>query len=265
MIKECKTCADGVDYEANRGECPKCGDFLRAKSSNGKTPPSKPNAQDDFSTLFDEEFIGSPKPSPIHKKEHQHIDEPKHNYSQPKQQKADNSKSRKEQIEGQVRYFQEDVQESKLVQRWITAFMSGTPLARDQYINSFHVYDSNNNGVEVIVPGKITKGKIADFNIVLVEGVRDTSGPLIASRVVNKNSNTVMQSNIWLSSSSVRFITFLMFAMAAIVLLTIVTTDWTAVGISLTNIVMNIVLQLIQIFLPFIILYFIIFKVLLKR
>ncbi len=237
-VKECPICLDGVEYPKNVGECPKCKNFLRMKKKSANT-----TVNDDFADVFDNTFYEEKKPTPPNKT----TDPFESTYTEQQTSAAREtikvSKAKRNgSIKGQVSNFQEDVIPGKMLGRWFDACIKGIPFMKDGYMNTFQVYDQDGEGHEVVVYGKIVRGKIGDHNLVQVFGKRDRHGTVVAKHIENLNSNTTVSVNSGMSANSVRFLTAIIIFLLFSIINFVISFDW----IGLVNLVVSVILTFLS-------------------
>lgn len=263
MAKECPNCKDKVEYPSNLGECPKCGNFLKVKRS------SKPDVVDDFADVFDnilEDPIMDERPN--HSNENRRREDLKSNqqgnisFDNFQQEKTTNRKNKPtkvkketkqklEVIKGEVDNFNEEVIQEHFITKWFDSIFKGIPFSRREgVINTFHVYDEVGEGHEVILYGKILRGKIGNHNLVKVTGKRDQHGAVVARYVENLNSKTTVSVKGTTSANSVRLFTLLCFI---VVLYLVFGVNWVGLINSIVTGTMNLFFWLLNALLPLII------------
>lgn len=100
-------------------------------------------------------------------------------------------------VEGNVRNYKEEECKSFIMERWFRTLFTMVPFTTDDTVHTFQVYQGWNaantsNAVcdEVIVYGKITRGKINIDNTVRVWGKRDKSNSIVVTKIYNVSSDT---------------------------------------------------------------------------
>ncbi|MBD8070707.1 hypothetical protein [Bacillus sp. PS06] len=254
MVKECASCNDGAEYSSSTGECPKCGNFLRMKKSQAQF-------EDDFSDIYDN-FLDSGSTGSKHTNSALYEDTANYQNTNATAEKVkiatiDKMKKKKvkkkhEVIEGQVHNFREEILPLKFFERWMNSLTKGVPFVKDGYVNTFQVYDQSRKGTEVVLYGKILRGKVADNNRVRVYGMRDNYGTLVAQGVENVDSKTIASVNSIMSAGIVRFISlFLLFFVISLVYF-VYSFDWINFIDFIVAGAMNLVLQILMAVLPLI-------------
>lgn len=129
------------------------------------------------------------------------------------------------QTEGVVRNIQESKDESSVLERWMRAFMTGTPFPMTDDMMEFQVFSGWNSGVnaatgysadKVIVYGKINSGKPVQDNSVRVYGVRNGGNEIIATDIENTTDGTFARLKPEpLSAIAVKLITFVVLGLLA--------------------------------------------------
>lgn len=251
-LKECPICLDGVEYPKNVGECPKCKNFLRMKKSSANA-----KVDDDFADVFDNTLYEEKTHTPPNKT----TDPFESTYTEQQtsaaretvkvhKAKADGS------IKGQVSNFHEEVIAGKTFGRWLDSCTKGIPFMKDGYMNTFQVYDQDGEGHEVVLYGKILRGKIGDHNLVQVFGKRDRHGTVVAKRIENLNSNTTVSVNSGMSANSVRFLTAIIIFLLFSIINFAISFDWIGFVNYAVAVVLNFLTNIFIAVLPLIIVLF---------
>lgn len=130
------------------------------------------------------------------------------------------------QTEGVVRNIQESKDASSGLERWMRAFMTGTPFPMSDEMMEFQVFSGWNSGVnaasgysadKVIVYGNINSGKPVQDNSVRVYGVRGKGNEIIATDIENTTDGTYAQFKPEpLPAMMVKIITFVVLGVLAI-------------------------------------------------
>ncbi len=228
MSKKCINCNNNEVYKDNIAKCPKCGNFLRKvdgeseDSLNNTTNNASTAAEEDpYSNYFDcstnnncDETSNSIKENDVFKeksffdfdtfkKEENEITDKldKPNSKKEKSERLTQNKNEPD-VEGIVKNFFEQEISTFFITKLFRSLFLGLPFTLGNTVNTFQVYKGwglnsgdNQTGTEVIVYGKIAKGKLPENNVVKVWGKKDKNGTIIAKKIHNNTSNTYLKIN----------------------------------------------------------------------
>ena len=149
---------------------------------------------------------------------------------------------------GRVRNFHEEEVYSPFLLKWWRSFNKGIPYVVGHTLSSFQLYEDENseNGHDVVLYGKMTRGRFADFNRVKVYGKPDHSNSIVAKQIINLNSQSAVGVNYLLPAWAVRVITAVILLVLITTIYTVVTTDWEAMIENAVNNFMALLLSLVE-------------------
>ncbi|MED3997545.1 hypothetical protein P4647_23415 [Peribacillus frigoritolerans] len=119
--------------------------------------------------------------------------------------------AREDYIEGTVRNFHEDIVQMNFVSQWFLALLKGCPFVLDGNICNFELVDSSGQVNNVVMYGKIIRGRFQDHSTIKVFGKRDRHNTIIAKSVENLSSNSKVKVNKAVSNGIVRIISSMVF------------------------------------------------------
>jgi hypothetical protein len=250
LAKKCINCDNNEVYEDNVAKCPRCGNFLRKVDESGfknntiidgntiqsddpyanfysEDIPKDHNNDDNkgfekrMEGIFDVDDI--PTKTEKTKQEQKKSSTRTIDMTQSENKESKASVKPNEPIaEGIVKNFFEQEIPTFFVTKVARTLFRGLPYVHSNVVNTFQLYSGwgmndgdNNNGEEVIVYGKIAKGKLPENNRVKVWGKWSKSGSIVATKIKNETSNTWVQINhsihpaiIWLIVALLVFIIY---------------------------------------------------------
>lgn len=100
-------------------------------------------------------------------------------------------------IEGTVINFSQQEVKTFFITKLFRSLFKGLPYCYGNTINTFQIeHDGKNNIDEMILYGKIVRGRISKGNRIKAIGIREKSGSFIAKKIFNETSNISIKTNL---------------------------------------------------------------------
>lgn len=235
MSKKCINCNNVEIYKDNIATCPKCGNYLKTFGSE---------IDDNFNTLdndISKVDNDSDKSNEIKDKTNE-IEEKVNKTTQNKEEYC---------IEGIVKNFFEQEISTFLVTKVFRSLFRGMPFVLSNTVNTFQVYGArrinsgdNRTSTEVIIYGKIARGKLPVNNVVKVWGKKDRYGSVIAKKVYNNTSQTYLKINHSVSP----IIIWILFLTFIYIIYQLTQVNWDQVFADILSFIMMIIFGLVLLY-----------------
>ncbi|MEK4069000.1 hypothetical protein [Peribacillus sp. FSL R5-0717] len=249
MVKYCHRCKDGQEYSDDVTECPVCETFLSTKRSKILSSPSQAGQVDIHSPSNPIQSVPTQATSSVQQQKKRSMDnngvklitksfmkmgERMKNMNLPKI-------GLWRTVEGEVRNFHEDEVKTNFIKQWFISVITGAPFVRDGNINSFEVLDEDGNSFNVVLYGKMVRGRFQEYSRVKVFGSRGLHNTIVANSIKTLNSQSRVRTNFSIPATFIRLISLTVFFYMYQFILFLAEVNW-------ANII-SIIIQLIIIFL----------------
>ena len=172
---------------------------------------------------------------------------------QPRRQTRTNGQV--ETVRGTVYNFYEEQSGRGIFYQLYQSIVYGVPFVPSGQVSTFQVQGSENGesyAHQVVLHGRIIRGRFSDNNVVRVEGRRDYSNTILARRVVNEATDSNVTLEFAVPAGVIRFLGAV-FVMLVIYLFML---DWDVIAQSLLDFIVNIVMLALPIIILIVVLLF---------
>lgn len=146
-------------------------------------------------------------------------------------------------LEGVVRNYLEQEVPTFMVAKIVRCLFHQIPYVHSNVNNTFQIYEDweSSTAVEIMIYGKIARGKILDNNRVKVWARRTKSGTYIATKIYNESTNSYIKINHAINSVTMWFILIVLI----ILIYQLFKLNWFDIFISIVMFIVNLLISLV--------------------
>lgn len=146
-------------------------------------------------------------------------------------------------LEGVVRNYLEQEVPTFMVAKIVRCLFYQIPYVHSNVNNTFQIYEDweSSTAVEIMIYGKIARGKILDNNRVKVWARRTKSGTYIATKIYNESTNSYIKINHAINSVTMWFVLIVLI----ILIYQLFKLNWFDIFISIVIFIVNLLISLV--------------------
>ncbi|MFJ7994711.1 hypothetical protein ACIQY5_21550 [Peribacillus frigoritolerans] len=219
MAKYCHNCKDGQEYPDNVPECPVCDTFLSKKRSKILPHSSQTDQSDPYSPSDPIQSVSGQPPTTIQQqKKRSLVKDGLKSIAKGFLKMGEKMKNIKlpkiglwRTVEGEVRNFHEDEVKTNFIKQWFISVITGAPFVRDGNINSFEVLADDGKIFNIVLYGKMVRGRFQEYSRVKVFGSKGLHNTIVANSIKNLNSQSRVRTNFSIPSTIIRLASLIIF------------------------------------------------------